>query len=174
MRYLHWSGDDGMFGGGFTLGLFPPITMREEGPVLITSNPALMMTKMPRDHAARATCRRTTSARIADYDKKLGVIAERYLDHDVRAVTGTTCWFTLLFEKVLAEAREARPARPHACARSGRTCACSSAAASRRRPTCPSSATSMGRDDVTLVDTYNATEGGVYASTRLQRRAAGC
>src|SRR5579859_5092039 len=47
MRYLHWSGDEGMLGGGYTLGLFPPITMREEGPVLITSNPALMNTRMP-------------------------------------------------------------------------------------------------------------------------------
>src|SRR5579859_6696718 len=46
MRYLDWSGDEGMF-AGFTLGLFPPITMKAEGPVLVTSNPALMMTKMP-------------------------------------------------------------------------------------------------------------------------------
>src|SRR5262249_37516082 len=45
MRYLDWSGDAGMF-RGFTLGLFPPTTMRREGGVLITSNPALMMTKM--------------------------------------------------------------------------------------------------------------------------------
>ena len=44
---------------------------------------------------------------IANYEEKLGVIAERYLDHDVRAVAGTTCWFTLLFEKVLAAASAA-------------------------------------------------------------------
>ena len=32
----------------------------------------------------------------------------------------------------------------------------------------------VGSDDVTLVDTYNATEGGIYAATRLHRRAAAC
>ena len=32
---------------------------------------------------------------IANYDEKLGVIAERYLDYDVRAIAGTTCWFWL-------------------------------------------------------------------------------
>ena len=46
MRYLRESGDDGLF-SGFTLGLFPPTTMRREGPTLVTSNPALMATKMP-------------------------------------------------------------------------------------------------------------------------------
>jgi hypothetical protein len=111
LRYLEWSGHAGMFGGGFTLGLFPAITMRAEGPVLITSNPALMMTKMP---AITRPCYLPEDdvRRIGDYDKKLGVIAERYLDWDVHAVTGTTCWFTLLFEKVLTEARKrGRPAR---------------------------------------------------------------
>ncbi|HEY2515527.1 MAG TPA: GH3 auxin-responsive promoter family protein, partial [Polyangiaceae bacterium] len=41
MRYLAWRGEDD-FLSGFTLGLFPPTTMKEEGPVLVTSNPALM------------------------------------------------------------------------------------------------------------------------------------
>jgi hypothetical protein len=82
--------------------------------------------------------------RMADYDEKLGVIAERYLDHDVRAVTGTTCWFTLLFEKVLAEARTRGRPRPH---RQGGLA--EPARALRRRRvggarTCRSSATSWG------------------------------
>jgi len=46
MRYLVKSGDD-RFPRGYTLGLFPPTTMREDGAVLITSNPALMVTRMP-------------------------------------------------------------------------------------------------------------------------------
>ena len=47
MRYLRESGDGDLF-SGFTLGLFPPTTMKREGQVLVTSNPALMATKMPR------------------------------------------------------------------------------------------------------------------------------
>ncbi len=163
MRYLAWSRNAGLFGGGFTLGLFPPITMREEGPVLVTSNPALMMTKMPAitrpvylpDDDVR---------RLGDYDTKLGVIAQRYLDHDVQAVTGTTCWFTLLFEKVLAEAR-----------RRGRRADCIADVWPNLRvlfgggvsatPYLPVIRNLVGHDDITLVDTYNATEGGVYAAS---------
>src|SRR5580692_3052832 len=103
MRYLQWSGDDELF-CGFTLGLFPPTTMRREGAALVTSNPALMMTRMPK--VTRPIYLPEDDVRtMGDYDAKLGVIAERYIDHDVRAVTGTTCWFTLLFEKVLAAAK---------------------------------------------------------------------
>src|SRR5579859_1832081 len=46
LRYLVWAKDD-EFTRGFTLGLFPPPTMKKEGPVVITSNPALMSTRMP-------------------------------------------------------------------------------------------------------------------------------
>jgi hypothetical protein len=163
MRYLHWSGDEGLFGGGFTLGLFPPITMREEGPVLVTSNPALMMTKMP---VITRPCYLPEDdvRRIGDYDQKLAVIAERYFDHDVRAVTGTTCWFTLLFDKVLAEARKRgrhvrsiREVWPNLRVLFGGGVSAA--------PYLPVIRDLMGRDDVTLVDTYNATEGGVYAAS---------
>lgn len=163
MRYLEWSGNTGMFGGGFTLGLFPPITMRPEGPVLITSNPALMMTKMP---AITRPCYlpHDDIRRIGNYEEKLGVIAERYLDWDIHAVTGTTCWFTLLFEKVLAEARKR-----------GRAARCVADVWPNLRvlfgggvsaaPYLPVIRDLVGRDDITLLDTYNATEGGIYASS---------
>lgn len=39
-RYLAWRGDDD-FTGGYTLGLFPPTTMRKEGPTFVTTNPSL-------------------------------------------------------------------------------------------------------------------------------------
>ena len=42
---------------------------------------------------------------MTDYDAKLERIADRYLDYDIRMVTGTTCWFSLLFDKLLAAAR---------------------------------------------------------------------
>ena len=54
---------------------------------------------------------------IPNYEDKLGVIAERYLDYDVRAVAGTTCWFTLLFEKVLRGRAYARPRAPRTVSR---------------------------------------------------------
>jgi hypothetical protein len=163
MRYLHWSGDEGLFGGGFTLGLFPPTTMREDGPVLITSNPALMMTRMP---AVTRPCYLPEDdvRRIADYDEKLGVIAERYLDHDVRAVTGTTCWFSLLFEKVLAVAR-ARGRRARSVSDVWPNLRVLFGGGVSAAPYLPVIRDLVGRDDVTLVDTYNATEGGVYAAT---------
>jgi hypothetical protein len=161
MRYLRWSGDEGFF-TGFTLGLFPPTTMRAEGPVLVTSNPALMMTKMPL--VTRPVYLPHGDVRtIANYDEKLGVIAERYLDYDVRALTGTTCWFTLLFEKVLAAAQR----------RGRRTRTISDVWPNLRvlfgggvsaAPYLPIIRELVGAD-VTLVDTYNATEGGVYGAS---------
>ena len=59
-------------------------------------------------------------------------------------------------------------------ATSGRTSGCSSAAASPQRRTSPCSATLIGRDDATLVDTYNATEGGDLRGERLTRASAAC
>jgi hypothetical protein len=161
MRYLRWSGDEELF-AGFTLGLFPPTTMRAEGPVLVTSNPALMMTKMP--VITRPVYLPHDDVRtIANYDEKLGVIAERYLDYDVRALTGTTCWFTLLFEKVLAAARRrGRPARsvsdvwPNLRVLFGGGVSAT--------PYLPIIRELVGAE-VTLVDTYNATEGGVYGTS---------
>jgi hypothetical protein len=162
MRYLRRSGDHDLF-SGFTLGLFPPTTMKAEGRSFVTSNPALMATKMP--WISRPVYLPEDDVRVmADYDEKLGVIAARYLDHDVRAVVGTTCWFTVLFEKVLAAAK----AR-------GRGAASISEVWPNLRvlfgggvtaaPYLPVIRRLVGRDDVTLVDTYNATEGGVYAAS---------
>jgi hypothetical protein len=164
MRYLRESGDGDLF-SGFTLGLFPPTTMKREGPALVTSNPALMATRMPR--VTRPVYLPDDEVqRIANYEEKLGVIAERYLDHDVRAVAGTTCWFTLLFEKVLAAARaRGRHARtvediwPNLRVLFGGGVAAA--------PYLPVIRRLVGRNDVTLVDTYNATEGGVYAASEV-------
>ena len=166
MRYLRWSGDDGLL-SGFTLGLFPPTTMRREGPTLVTSNPALMMTRMPL--VSRPVYLPEGDVRtIPNYEDKLRVIANRYIDHDVRAVAGTTCWFTLLFEKVLEAARDRGRAAttvsdvwPNLRVLFGGGVAAA--------PYVPVIRDFIGRDDVTLVDTYNATEGGVYAASDFGR-----
>jgi GH3 auxin-responsive promoter len=162
MRYLRWSHDDEML-CGYTLGLFPPTTMRREGPVLVTSNPALMMTKMPL--FTRPVYLPDQDVRvIANYDEKLSVIADRYIDHDVRAIAGTTCWFTLLFEKVLAAAR-ARGRRAQTISEVWPNLRVLFGGGVSAAPYLPVIRQFVGRDDVVLVDTYNATEGGVYAAS---------
>ncbi len=160
-RTLSVLGDD-EFPMGFTLGLFPPTTMRAEGPVLITSNPALMVTKLPL--VSKPSYLPDEECKVmSDYDAKLARIAEKYIDHDVRALAGTTCWFTLMFEKLLAEAqkrgRSARTVReiwPNLRILLGGGVSAD--------PYLPVIREMMGRNDVYLVDSYNATEGGIYAS----------
>jgi hypothetical protein len=171
LRYLDHTGD-AEFPRGFTLGLFPPTTMREEGPVLITSNPALMAVKKPRISQLMYIPRDRACLEMADYSKKLDLIAETYLDYDVRAIAGTTCWFSLLFDKLLAVAeRQGRRATSVAdiwpnlrALLGGGVSAGPYREVLRER---------MGRDDALLVDTYNATEGGVYATTDYAGHAGG-
>jgi hypothetical protein len=161
MRYLHWSGDAELL-CGFTLGLFPPTTMRREGPALVTSNPALMMTRMPLVSRPVYLPERDVRT-IANYDEKLAVIAERYIDHDVRAVVGTTCWFTLLFEKILGSA-PARRRRARTVSEIWPNLRVLFGGGVAAAPYLRVIRELVGRD-VTLVDTYNATEGGVYAAS---------
>lgn len=169
-RYLVHRGEDD-YTGGYTLGLFPPTTMKKEGPVFITTNPSLQSIKMP---AFTRVCQipEPEIREIADYDRKLELIADRYLDHDVRAVAGTTCWFSILFDKLLAAAR-----------RRGRNVETVSELWPNLRvllgggvsadPYMPVIRERMGRDDVLLVDTYNATEGGIYATSDHSVDASG-
>ena len=154
--------DDDDYPCGFTLGLFPPTTMKPEGPVLITSNPALMMSTLPL--VSKPSFLPDEEIKVmVDYDAKLARIAEKYIDHDIRSLAGTTCWFTLMFEKVIAEAkRRGRSARhikdiwPNLRYLLG--------GGVSAEPYLPVIRDMMGRSDVFLVDTYNATEGGIYAS----------
>ncbi len=162
MRYLAWAKED-QFLSGFTLGLFPPTTMKEEGPVLITSNPALMNTRMPLITRPAYLPDEDIKV-ISDYEKKLGIIAERYLDYDVRAVAGTTCWFTLLFEKVLAAA-ERRGRRARSISDVWPNLKVMLGGGVSAEPYMPVLSRLLGRDDATLIDTYNATEGGIYATS---------
>jgi len=89
---------------GYALGLFPPATLKPSGPVYITNNPGLMQRHVPFP-ANRLQLPQNPIRDMDNYDQKLDRIAEAYLDHDVRSVSGTTCWFPILFEKVLAAAK---------------------------------------------------------------------
>ena len=158
------------FTRGYSLGLFPPITMKEEGPVRITSNPALMVATLPK-LTKLVYLPEDDILTMSDYDEKLTAIAERYLDHDVRLISGTTCWFSLLFDKLIEAAQRRGRSAKHVI------------------DLWPNLTVLMGggvsaapyldviRDrvgaDVPLVDTYNATEGGIYASTDHANPGAG-
>jgi hypothetical protein len=148
---------------GFTLGLFPSTEMRAEGPTLVTSNPALMVTKLP-VFSRPAYLPDDECRRMHDYDKKLARIAEKYFDHDVRALAGTTCWFTLMFEKLLAEARR-RGVRARTVRQIWPNLRYLLGGGVSAEPYLPVIRELMGRGDVVLVDSYNATEGGVYAAS---------
>jgi hypothetical protein len=160
-RYLVAKGVTDMT-DGFTLGLFPPTTMRREGPVYITTNPSLQSIRMPA-FTRPVQLPEKEIREIADYDYKLERIVERYMDHDIRAVAGTTCWFSILFEKLLAAAeRRGRKAKtvsdlwPNLRVMLGGGVAAD--------PYVPVIRERLGQD-FTLVDTYNATEGGIYATS---------
>lgn len=161
-RYLAWRGEDD-FTGGFTLGLFPPTTMKKEGPVFITTNPSLQSIRMPA-FTKPVQLPEAQIREIADYDYKLERIVDAYFDHDIRMVAGTTCWFSILFDKLL-----------HIAAKKGRKAKTVSEIWPNLRvlvgggvsadPYLPVIRERMGREDVVLVDTYNATEGGIFATT---------
>lgn len=161
-RYLAWKNDDS-FTQGFTMSVFPPTVMRREGDLLITNNPSMMMTKLPLISEPMYLPDRDTMA-IDDIDGKLDAIAELYLDHDVRTVTGTTCWFSILFDKLLAAARRkgrqvetVKELWPNLRFLIGGGVAAD--------PYVPVIRDRVGRDDVALIDTYNATEGGIFATS---------
>jgi hypothetical protein len=162
MRYLVSAKDDG-FLRGFTLGLFPSTTMKREGATLVTSNPALMSTRVPA-FTRPVYLPHEDIRRMADYEQKLAAIAERYLDCDVRALAGTTCWFPVMLERLLETARS-HGRRVNGVADVWPNLRVLLGGGVSAAPYLPIVRKLMGRADVTLVDSYNATEGGIYATS---------
>ncbi len=160
-RYVGLSGD-GSLVGGYTLGLLPPSVLKPEGAVLVTSNPGLMQRHMPLP-ARFATLPKQDLRDIENYDEKLTRMAEAYLDYDVRSVSGTTCWFSIFFDRVLAAARPkgrhltaGGAIWPHLKALLG--------GGVTAEPYRHLIAERVGHP-VVLLDNYNATEGGFFACT---------
>jgi hypothetical protein len=162
LRYIAWS-NDSEFTRGYTLGLFPPTTMKREGPILVTSNPALMSTRMPL-FSKPLYLPDEHIKQIANYEEKLRIIAETYLDWDVRALAGTTCWFTIVFEKVL-EAAHRRGRAVKTVSEIWPNLRVLLGGGVSAEPYVPILKSLLGRDDLTLIDSYNATEGGLYATS---------
>ncbi|MCZ7684383.1 MAG: GH3 auxin-responsive promoter family protein [Sandaracinaceae bacterium] len=157
-----WRGEND-FTSGFTLGLFPPTTMKKDGPTWITTNPSLQSIRMPA-FAKPAQLPDEDIRDIEDYDLKLERIVERYIDYDIRAVAGTTCWFSLLFDKLLEIAR-AKGRRAESVTDIWPNLRVLVGGGVSADPYLPVLRERMGTSDFALVDTYNATEGGIFAAT---------
>lgn len=158
-RYLAMT-NDRSFPGGFTLGFLPPPIIEQRGAVGITNNPALMQLHMPR-LSRPVSLPRSPIREIADQDERMRRMVDAYLDHDVRALAGTTCWFPAIMDRVLETARArgrdvstVRDVWPNLRALFG---------GGVRTTSYRALVDARAGAPLTLVDTYNATEGGCFA-----------
>jgi hypothetical protein len=144
------------------LGLLPPALIRKDGPVGISSNPGLMQLHMP--SAAKLIQLPQPPVRdIEIYDQKLNAMAEAYLDYDVRGITGTTCWFSIFFDRLIATAK-ARGRNVSTVAEIWPNLSALFGGGVHAGPYRQIINERMGRP-ITLIDNYNATEGGLFAAT---------
>ena len=161
-RYLVLSGDRDLT-GGYALGLFPPSVVRSESPgVEVGSNPGIMLRHVPR-LVRRVALPRPPVRDILDYDAKLTAIAEHYLEHDVRSVAGTTCWFPVFFDRLLQTAR-GRGRRAASVAEIWPHLRVLFGGGVYAEPYRGIIEERVGRP-IIIMDNYNATEGGVFAVT---------
>lgn len=159
-RYLAAKGESDITGGYF-LALAPPSGMKKEGPVWITNNPALAMQRMPQMAKVLQLPEPDIRA-MENYDEKLVRIVERYFDHDVRVVSGTTCWLPILFDKLLEHAK-GQGKQVSTVSQIWPNLKLLIGGGVSKDPYLKVIDERMGRTDYTLVDNYNATEGGFYA-----------
>ncbi len=160
-RYLDLTNDRSLT-GGYILGLLPPGIVKREGPVGVASNPGIMQLHVP--WVARRMQLPLPAVRdIEDYDRKLSTMAESYLDHDVRGLTGTTCWFSILFDRVIAAAR-ARGRKVDTVSEIWPNLRVLIGGGVHAEPYRKIIQDRVGRP-IVLIDNYNATEGGLFAAT---------
>jgi hypothetical protein len=160
-RYLALTGDKRIT-GGYVLGLLPPGTIRRDGPVGVASNPGIMQHHYPSIGKLMQLPKKDIRD-IEDYDRKLSTMAEAYLDYDVRGMTGTTCWFSILFDRLLAAAK----ARGRNVSTVSEIWPNLSVLFGGGVPAEPYRKLIRDRvgHPVALMDNYNATEGGIFAVT---------
>ncbi len=154
---------------GFMLFLFPPATITWEGEVGVASNPALMLHNLP-GPSRKITLPQPPIRDIADYDKKLTTMAEAYLDYDVRALSGTTCWFSIFFDRVIAAAK-ARGMKVDTISEIWPNISVLFGGGVHAAPYLPVIRERVGRD-ICLIDNYNATEGGIFAASDMRNEGA--
>lgn len=160
-RYLMLTGDTGLT-AGFILALLPPSVIKKEGPVGIASNPGIMQLHLPRLSRPLAIPKAPVRD-IENYSNKLDQIAATYLDYDVRGITGTSCWFSIFFDRLIAAAKAkgrdvklVKDVWPNL-----KVCFGGGVSAESYRQIIDDR---VGRHTV-LMDNYNATEGGIFAVT---------
>jgi hypothetical protein len=100
---------------------------------------------------------------IENYDQKLTTMAEAYLDYDVRAMTGTTCWFSILFDRLIAAAQR-RGRNVSTVAEIWPNLRVLFGGGVYAEPYRKIIDARVGHP-VVLMDNYNATEGGIFAAT---------
>jgi hypothetical protein len=160
-RYVTHAGH-ARFLGGYTLGLFPPSTLKPDGLVSNTNNPGLMQRNLPWP-VREGVLPKPDLRDIQDYDEKLERMAAAYLDHDVRAMSGTTCWFSVFFDKLL-RAAAARGRRASTVSELWPNLEVLFGGGINAEPYRPVIEKRVGRPMV-VMDNYNATEGGIFAVT---------
>jgi GH3 auxin-responsive promoter len=148
---------------GYQVAILPPPNFKYQGPVIVSNNPAIMSVNMPRVvrpiHLPQGDIKMEPNI-----ERKLELIAETYFDYDVTGVSGTTCWFSLLFDKVLAEAKK-RGLEGRAVSEVWPNLRAGFGGGVAAGPYLKVIQERVGNPDFRLVDTYNATEGGLYAVT---------
>lgn len=162
-RYLV-AANDREYARGYMLFLFPPGTIKREGEVGVASNPAVMLHHLP-GPSRLMTLPKPDVRDIEDYDRKLTAIAKAYLDYDVRAISGTTCWFSILFDRVLQVAK-ARGRKVDTISEIWPNLNVMFGGGIHAAPYRPVIDERMGKKTY-LVDNYNATEGGIFAASDL-------
>jgi len=161
-RYLMLTGDR-EFTGGFNLGLLPPSVLTVESPgVHVGSNPGIMLRHVPKA-VTYTTIPRPPVRDIVDYDQKMQAIADNYLYHDVRSISGTTCWFTIMFDRLLATAK-ARGMNASTVAEVWPNLRVLFGGGVHAEPYRKILDERIGHP-IVLMDNYNATEGGIFAAT---------
>lgn len=160
-RYLAMYSDRS-FTGGYVLALMPPSNLKRDGDVMTASNPGIMQLHAPR-FSQKFVLPKPDVRDIENYDEKLGAMAEAYLDYDVHALTGTTCWFSIFFDRVLAAAK-AKGRRAETVSDVWPNLRVLLGGGVFAEPYRALIAERYGRP-LPIIDTYNATEGGIFSAS---------
>ncbi len=154
--------NDRAFTGGFILALMPPSNLKKHGDVYTASNPGIMQINAP--HITNLVLLPKAKVRdIENYDQKLQAIAENYLDHEIHALSGTTCWFSIFFDRLLAVAK-ARGRKVDTVSEIWPNLRVLLGGGVFAEPYRAIIAEKFGRP-LPIIDTYNATEGGIFAAS---------
>jgi hypothetical protein len=160
-RYLALTNDRG-FTGGYLLGLLPPVVIKRDGPVGVSSNPAIMQLHVP-PVAKLMQLPQPPLRDIEDYDQKLKAMANEYLDYDVRCITAGTCWFSVFFDFLIAAAK-ARGRNVSTVIEIWPNLRALFGGGVYAEPYRKIINERVGKQ-IPLIDNYNATEGGIFAAT---------